>query len=129
MMRWPTDSIVIGWTCPGTFGVRVCMVQPSCCLRISASAGDEVELVAFDVAKGRPARSALFDVAELVGAQADQARCFGFEVGADEVKVQSVLDRLRFGNLVKRQARSVHAFVVDQHDRVLWGWVLGNVAA
>ena len=43
--------------------------------------------------------------------------------------MEAVLDRLRLGNLVERQAGSVHAFVVDQHDRVLFSRVLGDLSA
>jgi hypothetical protein len=90
--------------------------------------GDEVELVAFDVAKGGPARFALFDGLDLLGAEAEEPAGLGLELGGDEVEMNSVLHRLRFGHLVEREAGPVDGRVINEHDRVLSGWVLGYLA-
>src|ERR1700730_273521 len=91
--------------------------------------GDEVELIAFNVAKCGPAGFALFDVLDLLRAETAEPVGLGLELGGDEVEMESVLHRLRFGHLVKREARPVDAGVVDEHDRVFSRWVVGYLAS
>src|SRR5260370_32516390 len=55
----------------------------------SGSPGDQVELVAFDVGEGRPAGLVPLQVAEPVGAQAQQALGLGLEGVADQIEVQA----------------------------------------
>jgi hypothetical protein len=45
--------------------------------------GDEIELVAFNVAKWGPARSALFDVADFLRAETNEPVGLGLELGGD----------------------------------------------
>jgi hypothetical protein len=54
--------------------------------------GDQIELVAFDVGEGRPAGLVSLQVAEPLGAQAQQAHGLGIEGVADEIEVEAVLD-------------------------------------
>jgi hypothetical protein len=103
-------------------------VSPLCQIE-AASACDEVELVAFDVAKCGPAPSALFDVADFLSAETDEPVGLGLELGGDEVEVKSVRHGFWFGHLVERQARPMDASVVDEHDSVLSRWVVGYLAA
>jgi hypothetical protein len=42
--------------------------------------GDEIELIAFNVAKCAPARTALFDVADLLRAETDEPVGLGLEI-------------------------------------------------
>src|ERR1700737_581590 len=88
--------------------------------------GDEVELVAFNVAKWGPADFALLDVLDLLRAETDEPVVLGLELGGDEVEMESVLHRLRFGHLVKREARPVDAGVVDEPARVFPRWGGGD---
>jgi hypothetical protein len=67
------------------------------------------------------------DVAEPLGAQAQQALGLGVEGIADDVKVQAVLDGLRLRHLVEHDAWS--AGVAGEQDRLLGGRVVGNRAS
>src|SRR5690349_6627212 len=66
--------------------------------------GDQVELVALDVGEGRPAGLVPLDVAEPLGAQAQQPLRLGVKGIADDVEVKAVLDGLRLRHLVEHDA-------------------------
>src|SRR6202035_1506435 len=91
--------------------------------------GDEVELVAFDVGEGRPARLPTLDVAEFLSPEADQALVLGAEAFSNEVEVETILDNLLLGHLVKRQAWSALGVVGGEQDGVLGGGSLCHLPA
>lgn len=80
--------------------------------------GDQVELVALDVGEGRPAGLVCLQVAEPLGAQAQQARGLGVEGAADEVEVEAVLDGPRPGHLVEYDAWRAGVPVAGEQHRL-----------
>jgi hypothetical protein len=86
--------------------------------------GNQVELVALGIKKSGPARAALFNVVHPGGAQRQQPVGFRDEFAADQVEMQPILDRLRLGDLVKRQPGTVCRIVrVDSGELGGWLWV------
>jgi hypothetical protein len=69
------------------------------------SAGGEVELVAFGVAKADPAVVVVRERADLLGTKTCQPIGLGLNVALPQVELDPVLDGLAFGHLVKHQQR------------------------
>src|SRR3984885_4135962 len=89
--------------------------------------GDEVELVAFDVGKGCPAGSDALDVAQPVGAEAQQAPGFGVEGIGDEVEGEAVLDGLGLWYLLECDRRAGGGIGADRQEGVQGSGAFGDL--
>jgi hypothetical protein len=97
------------------------VITPSCCPNrwpLTRSSGDDIELVALDVRKGRPPCVALLELAELLAPEVHKTLRFGEEAVADEVEVKTVLDDLGLGHAVERQAGSAAGFVRGEKNSI-----------
>ena len=108
-------------------GFRVVRTGSRTAVMAGGLSGDQVELVAFDVGEGRPAELVSLDVAEPLGAQAQQSFGLGVEGVADDVEVQAVLDGLRLRHLIERDMWPAGVAVAGEEDRALGSGVFGNL--
>jgi hypothetical protein len=94
-----------------------------------ALSGDEIELVVFDVDKGRPPRVVTLDVAGLSGPETYEAFRLGLEAVAYEIEMKSVLDDFRFGHAMKCQAWSGYGLVPSEENGVFGGGAICDLPA
>src|ERR1700681_125363 len=93
------------------------------------SFGDDVELVALDVSKSRPPCVRVLDVAKLLGPEVHKSLRFGEKAVAHEVEMKAVLDDLRLGHAVERQAGSAAGLVVGEKNSIFGGGAICDLSA